>query len=287
MNDQINLKPKRAERPDKPLFFTMIGAFFLVFSIAPGYWAFYNFGEYNQTNAFIEELKTKSEQFLTPDEKTEKENRIVSLNSRADRYKLEMILSAAGSFALFGIAFLLFIKALKFRKVKNDYKLLDPRAIPIPASRIEVKYKHTYTVLFALIAAFFTAMSLLISYQAFNSQFESANGRIIKGILFPFCLFLIVLFIAYLTLRAKRQSVKLFNSSGITRGDGRQFIWKDFRGTVTQTAFNQRTQRKYVWRIELAFSGGETAWIIPNRIKNFEDIFLYLKSLPKAMLENN
>ena len=54
----------------------MMGVFFLLFAFAPAYWAFYNYGEYNRTNAFVQDLKTKSDQFLTPEEKKEKENRI-------------------------------------------------------------------------------------------------------------------------------------------------------------------------------------------------------------------
>lgn len=91
----------------------MISAFFFLIAATPAYWAFYNYGEYRQTSAFIEELKTESEQFLMPDEKKEKESRISLLGSRAERFKLEMILSGAGSFVLFGIALLLFAKALR------------------------------------------------------------------------------------------------------------------------------------------------------------------------------
>jgi len=45
---------------------TMMGVIFLLFAVAPAYWAFYNFGLYGQKAAFVGELQTSSEQFLTP-----------------------------------------------------------------------------------------------------------------------------------------------------------------------------------------------------------------------------
>ncbi len=45
--------------------------------------------------------------------------------------------------------------------------------------------------------------------------------------------------------------------------------------------------RKSVWRIELAFGGGEAAWIIPNRTKNAEEVFNFVAALPRAYLKNS
>jgi hypothetical protein len=53
---------------------------------------------------------------------------------------------------------------------------------------------------------------------------------------------------------------------------------------VTQKARN-RYARQYVWREELVFSGGEEAWIIPNRIKNYDEVFAYLDTLPRAVFK--
>ena len=77
----------------------------------------------------------------------------------------------------------------------------------------------------------------------------------------------------------------MIDNSGVTRGDGRHFAWQDFCGVISQTAFNQRTQRRYLWRKELAFADGETAWIIPNRIKNYNEISAFLDTLPRAESE--
>lgn len=277
---------KKNERADKPLFYAMVSVFFLLFALAPAYWAIYNYGEYSRTAAFVEELKLKSEPILTANERQERERLIASNSSTAERRLLEMSLSAAGSFVLFLIALILIVKALKARGDKTEYEPLAQNAFAVPQNRIEVKYKTTYSVLFVLIAAFFTAMALLVSYQTLNSRFESPNGKIIKGIVFPFCLLFVPAFVGYLQIRAKRQAVKLIDSTGILRGDGRLFSWNEFRGTITQVNFNRRTLRKYVWRVELVFAGNQTAWLIPNRVKNYEEVFNYVDYLPPAVPKN-
>ncbi len=72
---------------------------------------------------------------------------------------------------------------------------------------------------------------------------------------------------------------------GITRGDGRHFSWQNFCGVISQTALNQRTQRRYLWRAELVFENGETVWIVPNRVKNYNEITAFLDALPRAVLQ--
>ena len=280
-----NLKTTRAERPDKSLFYAMLGVFFLLFAVAPAYWAFYNFGEYDRTSAFVRELKRQSDEFLTPNEREERKNRIASSNSRADRYFLEMILSGAGSLVLFGISLLLLRKALKARKKENHYENVDWRLIPIPQQRLEVRCTKLHDILFALIVLFFGGMLLFIVYQNFTGQFITPGNALIRASLFGVPVILFLAIFCFIMLRAKRRIVVLFDASGITRGDGRHFLWSDFCGVVTQTAFNPRTQKRRVWRIELAFSGGEAAWIIPNRIKNAPEVFEYLQQLPRAVLK--
>ena len=77
MNNQINQKPIRATRPDRAMFFAMIGAFFILFSLPAFYWAVYNYGEYNRTNTFVENLqKIIRHANATPTERQEQGERI-------------------------------------------------------------------------------------------------------------------------------------------------------------------------------------------------------------------
>ena len=141
-------------------------------------------------------------------------------------------------------------------------------------------------MLLALIAVFFIGMSLLISFQTLTSQFEATTGKIIKGILFPGVLMSVLVAICYLMIRAKRRAVRQFDASGITRGDGRHFAWNEFQGVLSRIDINY-AREKYAWRVELAFANGEKAWIIPNRIKDPEEVFTYVAALPGARLKDS
>ncbi len=286
MNNQNHQQPKRATRPDKTMFFAMIAVIFILFSLPAFYWAYYSYGQYSQTTAFVEDLRKKSDTDLTPTERKERSERISLSSSRANRNLLEMALSGAGGLILSGIALLLLAKALLAMKRKNIYENVDLRTILLPTERIEVRYKIFYDILFLLIVLFFGGMLLLIFYQNFTSRIFTFENAVIRSLIFGVPILLILSLISFLTIRARRNAVRLIDNSGITRGDGKHFAWNEFCGVISQIAFNQRTQNKYVWRVEIAFENGKTAWLIPNRVKNYEEVFEYLSQLPRANLKN-
>lgn len=273
-------------RPDKPLFFAMIGVFFLLFAVAPAYWAFYNLGEYRRSNSSVQNLRQTSDANITPTERQEKSERITVLSSRANRYLLEMFLSGAGGFILFAIALLLFFKSFRVKNRKNIYERVDLRKISLPSSPIKIQYKNAYSILSWLLVLLFGGMFLLITYQSFSSRFITFENAVIRTILFGVPVVLFLSIFLFLQFRANKNAAVLIDNSGVKRGDGRHFAWTEFCGVVNQISFNQRTQRRFLWRSELAFAGGETVWIIPNRIKNYNEISAFLDTLPRAVLKN-
>lgn len=203
-----------------------------------------------------------------------------------ERGILEGAVCSIVGFLFFANAVRLFAGAVKSRKIKPEYLPIDWRQIAIPASRVEVKYKWLYDVLFAFLTIFFGGMALLVFLQTIGSPYENSTGIIVKGFLFPAVLFSILFVIAFLMIRAKRQAVRLFDESGITRGDRRRFAWNEFRGVIILVDFNVHTRDRYVWRVELVFDGGEAAWVIPQRVKNLDEVFDLLTKLPRATLKN-
>lgn len=281
-----NATANRAERPDKALFNAIMGVFFLLFAVAPSYWAVYNYGEYRRTTDFIEKLKEGFSKNNSPEAGQEYSERITVFNSRADRYRLEMLLSGVGGLVLFGIALILFKKAFSASKRKNFYEKVDLRSIPMPNAPIKIENENIYGGLFWVILLFFSGIFLLTTYQSFTNPFITTENAIIRTSFLGVPLFLFVSVFLFLMVRAKKNVVKMIDNSGITRGDGRHFAWQNFCGVVQQIAFNRRTQRKYTWRVELAFVDGETAWLIPNRIKNAQEVFDYVAQLPSAVLKS-
>ncbi len=275
MSDIIKPNINRAERPDKAAFRMFIGAFLLIACLPLAYWANYSYALFRQSTERVRYLRENPEPFPTNNQRKEREDRIALSTSMADRQRLEAILSGAGAFVLFGGAILLFGSALKARKRKPQYEIIDWRIIPMPTRRIEVQQKRIYDVLFAFIVIFFGGMMLLLLLTNGIRNVSVILSVLILVFLSVFC---------FLMLRAKRRTVRLFDASGIKRGDGRQFSWSEFGGVVTRIDINYARQ-KYVWRIELAFANGESAWIIPNRIKNAEEVFNYVAALPRAVLK--
>jgi hypothetical protein len=276
MSEQIKPKINRAERPDKAAFRTFIGAFLLIACIPFAVWSYWNYADYQQTTDGIRYLREHPEPI--PTNRKEQEDIIARRTSMANRHRLEAILSGAGSLILLGGAIFLFTLAVKARRIKPQFASIDWRSIPLPTRRVEVQYKRIYDILFVFIILFFVGMMTL---------FFLANGLRLTSAIMLFLITSSLLPFVFLITRAKRQAARLFDASGITRGDGRQFAWNEFQGVITRIDINLTTRQKYVWRIELAFANGEKAWIIPNRIKNAGEVFTYVAALPRTVLKNS
>lgn len=278
MSEQIKPKIKRAERPDKAAFRTFMGAFLMITCIPFAVWSYWSYANYQHTTDHVRYLRDHPEPFPTNNQRKEQEDMIALRTSMANRHRLEAILSGAGSLILFGGAIFLFARAVKARRNKPHYASIDWRTTPLPTRRIEIQYRRIYDILTVLVILFFVGMMML------NLR---GNGLRLTSAILLFLITSFLLAFGYLQVRAKRQAARLFDDSGITRGDGRRFSWNEFQGVVTRIDINLTRRRKYVWRIELAFANGEKAWIIPNRIKSEEEVFKFVAALPPAILKNS
>ena len=138
------------------------------------------------------------------------------------------------------------------------------------ARPVKVHYSRLHRTLFAFVMIFFIGLSLIIL---------AANGLTGAGVLIV-PLNVILLFVLYYVMsRARKRAACLFDPSGVTRGDGRRFSWSEFKGVDYLMAVKPQDGSEYLWRIELAFTGGE-AWIIPQRVKNLEEINEVVNKLP-------
>jgi hypothetical protein len=85
--------------------------------------------------------------------------------------------------------------------------------------------------------------------------------------------------VVWLTLRGYWRSVRRFTSDGVTRNDGRKFAWTELSRVVTQTRLDPKFG-KLIWRIEVQFTGGDSAWLIPVKVKNFNEVRDFVNNLP-------
>jgi hypothetical protein len=197
-----------------------------------------------------------------------------------DRQLLEGSLTAAAALICFGIAFFLLVRARQiFRQVKADkcnYAPLNRQLIPVLKTSVKVNSTTFQDVLLGFLILFFGGTSLLFLLGAAERPRNILVALINLSLLF---------FICRLIFKAKKKLVRSFEPAGILRGDRRLIPWQDFRGATTLTT-TSRFGSKYIWRIELAFADGEEAWIIPQRIKNFQEICNFVDTLPRAVLKD-
>lgn len=284
-----NLPPPqsvRPERSDKAQFSAFLGTFALIAAVPTAYWANYTYGIYQRYSANLEYWREHPEKIpngLPPEMQIYIESTVV------ENAKLEASLFGAGSLLLFIIAVWLFVRAFKIGKrlkaAKLQYQPIDLRSIPPLKNPIGVKYTKYQTRLLIGLSGFFGLMTLINLKQLFTSQFTTTGDIIYKGVVLSGLILSLIGTLIFLTIRAKRQAARLFDSSGITRGDRRRFAWSEFRGAVVKTAVS-RFSLKYVYRVELVFADGESVWLIPQRVKNYAEVFAFADTLPRAVFKN-
>lgn len=200
----------------------------------------------------------------------------------ADRNRNQAMLSGAGSLLLLtGGAVLLVRNRRKetFTPASADGLNEDPvqrfeamnRWASVALTRpIKVQFIRSYSILFAFVIVFFTGISLLVIV---------VNGFTSTSVLILILNALMLFTLYYMVSRAQRKSASLFDSSGVTRRDNRRFNWSELQGVNYMMARRPRSGKEYLWRIEIVFNS-DNAWIIPQRIKNWDEINSLIAALP-------
>jgi len=84
--------------------------------------------------------------------------------------------------------------------------------------------------------------------------------------------------VVWLVRRGHKRSVRRFSGEGLVRNDGQSFAWAELHRVVDRVRV--RNGRKYLWRTEIQFSNGESAWLIPSKIRNFGEVAALVGRLP-------
>ncbi len=142
-------------------------------------------------------------------------------------------------------------------------------------NRLEVKADKTAFVLAILLGLFFIPVGL---------------GSLLNGLLggfnivpFGIGLMCLILFgvVVWLILRGHSKSVKYFSDEGLVRNDGRSFAWADLSRVVNQFRISSIAHNtKLIWRTEILFRNGESAWLIPTKISNYREVSEFVRNLP-------
>lgn len=147
--------------------------------------------------------------------------------------------------------------------------------------KLEVKTGKLHFILIALLGLFLVPLSL------FNLINGSLNG--FKAVPFGIGLMMLLVFglVVWLIAGGYRKSVKRFTGEGLTRNDGRELAWTDLSRVVNQIRVKPGSNIKGLWRTEIHFKDGNSAWLIPGKIANFQEVSAYVANLPCEHTEVN
>ncbi len=162
---------------------------------------------------------------------------------------------------------------MKNRNAQPEFAVIDWQGFSKPLHPLEVSYSRVQDVALGVLVVILGGPMLII--------LTSRHLRLASFVVVAFNT-LILFTVLFLRIRAKRKAVRRFDAEGIVRGDGRRFGWKDFRGVVNRTRRRTPSGPELLWRAELVFADGETAWLIPQQVKNSAEVFAYLRTLPQA-----
>jgi len=162
-------------------------------------------------------------------------------------------------------------------------RLTDEKAaeyLPPPPkvmSRLEVKADNLQFILVILLGLFFLPLGLFNLVSGLAKGF--APARLGIGLV------TLALYgaVVWLVRRGHARSVKSFSELGLVRNDGRSFAWADLSRVVNQVRF--RSNIKVIWRTEIQFKNGESAWLIPAKVSNYREVSEYVHNLPCEQTE--
>lgn len=81
--------------------------------------------------------------------------------------------------------------------------------------------------------------------------------------------------------RGHSRSVRYFSNEGLERNDGQWLAWSDLQRVVDQVRPDPgRPDQLKLWRTEIQFRSGETAWLLPTRVGNRREVTAFVNGLP-------
>jgi hypothetical protein len=141
-------------------------------------------------------------------------------------------------------------------------------------NRLEVKTSKVTAVCAVLLCLIIVPLALGNLYQAIS------RGRVIAPLLIGAPMLALFGTILWLARRGHLRSVKCFTEEGLTRNDGRRFAWADLSVVVDQLHRRRAMAGDFIWRTEIQFKDGESAWLIPRKIANYPEVSNYVAGLP-------
>jgi len=151
---------------------------------------------------------------------------------------------------------------------------VESKAGPNGTKRLEVRTSNRQFVLLILLGLFMIPLGSLVLIDGLS---KGARPAPLMVGLAPLVIYGAV---AWLFRRAHVRSVKYFSDEGLVRNDGGSFAWAELSRVVDRVRLNRVTGAKFIWRTEIQFRNGESAWLLPTKISNFAEVYELVVGLP-------
>ena len=145
-------------------------------------------------------------------------------------------------------------------------------------NQIEVRASKLPFILVILLGLFFIPVGLVNILAGLLKGFEVVPLGI--GVMSLAMLGVVV----WLVRRGHKRSIKYLSEEGLVRNDGRSFSWAGLARVVDQVRIRP-SGKKFLWRTEIQFRNGESAWVIPAKISNYGEVAELVRSLPCEHIE--
>jgi hypothetical protein len=142
-------------------------------------------------------------------------------------------------------------------------------------NRLDVETSRMQPVLVVILALIFiplAAGSLFVGLQSGVSVMPLAMGVLMLATFGG---------VMWLIRRGHTKSVRYFSADGLERNDGQWLAWADLERVVDQIRKDPANPGgKKLWRTEIWFRGGQSAWLLPTRISNRRQVDGFVRGLP-------
>ena len=146
---------------------------------------------------------------------------------------------------------------------------------------LEVKIRNLQFIFIVLLGLFMVPLGSLLLIGELSKGSKLAPAMLMIGLM----TLMTYGAVAWLFRRGHVKSVKYFSNEGLVCNDGKSFAWSDLSRVVDRVRFNRVTNFKGIWRTEIQFKNGESAWLLPTKISNFPEVYELVRSLPCEHME--
>jgi hypothetical protein len=145
---------------------------------------------------------------------------------------------------------------------------------------LRVKTGGLQVVLIAVIGLIFLPLGLGIFLNGI------AGGLKVVPIVIGTLMLVTFTSVLFVFLRGHRRSVKYLSEQGLTRNDGREFLWAEL-SRVVDKMYRRSATRKGIWRTEIKFDDGSSAWLIPSKVANYREVRAFINGLQCEHVEED